>query len=183
MSEAADEARRARLDIYNGYASLHGNAAFAKNDLVASMKRPKRHNRGIERGALASALILDTDCRRSIADGTVVPAPNLASVQTRYEVYAGVQTVHAVLPFTLAERDVLLPTYTGIAPLFREDESTVPDAGLLERWHEWLWMDEFERPQNSIEALGASAILLESCTRLCASLLEVMNNSWNAIDP
>jgi hypothetical protein len=170
----AKQARRARIDTYNVYSRLLGHAMFASDAIAASWKRPKRHNKAIEQDALFCSLMLDADCRRSLADGTTMPSTSVASLEARYEVHGAIQTVHAVLPFTLAERDVLLPPGTWLAPAFGDDESTVPNTGLIERWHEWLWMDELGQPQTSTEALGASALLQEGCRRLCASLPEVM---------
>jgi hypothetical protein len=165
--------RRAELDAHGAYSRMLFDALTTSDALVGSWRRPKRHNRAIERDALFCSLLLDADCRAALADGSAIPSAMVASAETRYEVHAAIQTVHVVLPFTLAERDVLTSPEMVRNPRF-EDESAVPDTGLLERWHEWLWMDELGVPQTSTEALGASAILQEGCRRLSMSLPKVM---------
>jgi hypothetical protein len=175
--------REDRLATRSTYSLLLLDALATSGALSNSWKRPRRHNRAIERKALYFALRLDQNCRSALTNGRAMPSAGVAGVEARYEIQAAIQTVHVVLPFTLAERDVLTPPEMlprppeerepPLNPQF-EDETAVPDRRLLERWHKWLWMDEHGVPQPNVGALGASAILGEGCNRLCTSLPEVM---------
>lgn len=63
---------------------------------------------------------------------------------------------------------------------FRTDHVLSRQPALVERWHEWLWMDEHKVPQTRVEALGASAILAEGCERLSSVLPKVLgwSQTW-----
>jgi hypothetical protein len=87
--------------------------------------------------------------------------------------------VAALFPLTFEERDALrLPDMSG-NPRF-EDVSSLGTPELFERWHQWLWLDEQGMPQADVEALGASAIFAEACTRLGDVLSGVL---YNAAEP
>jgi hypothetical protein len=155
-------------DTYNFYSRLHFDAATTQRYLVESWRRTQRHNRAIERAALWCALQLDADCRVAVAGDVLSALPTEAGVQTRYEVHAGVRTVYATMPLTIAERQALAPDILD-NPRFT-NISTMRAPELVERWHEWLWSDDTGTQQTSIEALGSSAIYAEGCVRLTGAL-------------
>lgn len=176
MSKRAGESPEER-DRKNAVMRLHFDAAQASVSLVESWKRPKRHNRTIERAALFNALLLDEDCRAALRDGSYIPPAEVASAETRYEVQATIRTVHNTLPFSISERYHLTPaTRDDMMRNYGFHDAAAVDQQLLERWHDWLWMDERGVPQNSVEALGASAVLGVACQHLTASVREVMRN-------
>jgi len=159
-------------DEYNLFWRMLFCARLTEDGLSSSWKRPKRHNRSIERFALYWSLQLDQGCEEALIEGQAVPSNKVASAETRYEVQAAIRTVHVTLPFMRSERTTLTsPKLRN--PDFR-DESAVPDRELLERWHEWLWKDDLGAPQTSVEALGASAVLYEGSQRLVARLPDVV---------
>jgi hypothetical protein len=176
MNKRAGESPEER-DRKNAVMRLHFDAAQASVSLVESWKRPERHNRTIEREALFNALLLDEDCRITLSEGNYMPPAEVASAETRYEVRAAILTVHTTLPFSISERDRLTPpTRDAMMRNYGFYDEAAVEQPLLERWHDWLWMDERGVPQNSVEALGASAVLGVACQRLTASVREVMHN-------
>ncbi len=180
MAEHNDPVKASGLSphAYHFYARTQLEAASASRLLREAGKRPKRHNKGIERAALRSALDLERDCRKALAPaGASLLLPPATDAETRYELQAGIRAVHATLPFTLAERDALRPADASTNPRF-EDKQAIAETTLVERWHEWLWMDADGRPQTSVEALGASAILAEGCARLSHVLPKILG--WEA---
>jgi len=152
------------------YSRLLFDALATSEALSKSWQHPKHRDRTREREALYYALHLDQDGQTVLDDHRTMPS---VSVETRYEIHAAIRLVHAILPFTLGELEVLTTPEIMRNRQF-EDESAVPDR-LLSRWHEWLWIDEHGVPQTSTKALGASALLQEGCGRLAASLPEVMD--------
>lgn len=167
-----------RMSDYNAYMRLRQAAAHTYHNVTESWKRPKRHNRKIERAALFWSLQLDDECVTIANRHIALPRPDTADVATRYEVQAGIRTVRAILPFTSRER-ATMPGRTEIwrNPEFEADDPSMglplPDHRLVERWHQWLWMDENGKPQTSVTALGQSAILAEASGRLSEAVLEV----------
>jgi hypothetical protein len=181
MSEQDPQVHETWIETNGVYTGLLLNAFSTTKALAASWRRTKRHNRAIERDALFSSILLDAACRAALADGRALPSPATADIETRYDVHAAIHTVHAVLPFTLAERDRLTPPEIMRNERF-EDESAEREPRLFERWHEWLWLDDLGVPQTSTEALGASAILQEGCNRLSISLPKVMEGIEALLD-
>jgi hypothetical protein len=143
------------------------HAAGASDSLDKSWERPKRHNRHLERAALWFMVGLEEDCGTVLE--TIQGDPLLLSpstdVATRYELQAGMRTVSAMFPFTGFERMALRHDVKQGNTQF-DDENAIGEPELVDRWHEWLWMDEHGQPQPRIEALGASAVLAEGCARL-----------------
>lgn len=161
-----DEARYSydRIILYGIFAGAH---------LYESWQRPKRHNRRIERAALWATLMLDRECGR-VLDDKALMLPPWVDLDTRYELQAGVRTVHQIIPFSTPERDALRATDMIRDYEFRSEKVANREPALVERWHRWLWMDEHNAPQTNAEALGASAILAEGCERLRESAREVL---------
>jgi hypothetical protein len=169
------EASGLSLDAYHFYSRTQFEAGRTARALYEAGKRPKRHNKGIERAALRFALDLEIDCRKALEPAHAsLLLPPAADAETRYELQAGIRVVHAILPFTLAERDALRPADVMANPRF-EDKQAIAEPSLVERWHEWLWMDPRGEPQTSVEALGASAILAEGCARLSHVLPRILH--------
>lgn len=164
---------RVRLEA-SAYSGLLFAAQMTGGAIADSWKRPKRHNRTIQRTALQSAISLDEHCQVAIAKGRDLPSSTVASVETRYEVQAGIRTVRAILPFTLEERAELRQPEMRYS-LGSGDEATIPKRALLERWYEWLWTDGRGEHQTNFEMLGESAILATGCWRLTERLPEVID--------
>ncbi|HSZ12646.1 MAG TPA: hypothetical protein VK790_01255 [Solirubrobacteraceae bacterium] len=153
-------------------------ACGAAEFLDESWKRPKRHNRRIERAALWHTVALDEDCGKALdLRRSVLLLPGATDTRTRYELQAGIRTVTAIVPFTITERIALRGEELATGNTLFHDESAVQDATLFERWHEWLWMDGHGVPQTSTEALGASAVLGEACGRLTNALFDLLGLS------
>lgn len=153
-------------DAFDFYAMMGFHASGAGKMLTQGWKRPKRHNKRIERAALWHSIGLGQLCTKALHPSYVsLLSPPLTDTETKYELEAGIRTVNAVLPFTSLERDALRREQRERNTRF-DDENAIREVALFERWHEWLWIGERGEPQTSVEALGASAILAEGCGRL-----------------
>ncbi|HEY5193097.1 MAG TPA: hypothetical protein VIJ39_04380 [Solirubrobacteraceae bacterium] len=161
------------IDDYNHYSAIGFQAIGTTKYLHESWKRPKRHNKRLERQALSFTIALEERCAMTLAPSGSSLLLLPADTTTQYEFQAAVRTVHAIIPFTRSERDVLLSKQSGNGVLEHPD-GTVVEPELVDRWHEWLWMDRDGVPQNSTETLGASAILGESAARLSTSLVQIL---------
>jgi hypothetical protein len=160
--------------VYNFYSRMSFHAAGTIDSLYESWKRSKRHNKRIERAALWHTVLLDEDCGKALKPThKSLLLPPSADVQTRYELQAGIRTVHATVPFTSVERNALRRDIELGNTAF-DDERTIGEPELMDQWHEWLWMDEHETAQTSVEALGACALLAEGCVRIHTNLREVL---------
>lgn len=155
------------IDIYNFYSRMQFHAGGATKYLYESWKRPKRHNKRIERAALWHTVGLEEDCGRALKPEhslLLLPPPS-TDVKTRYELQAAIRTVEATFPFTSSERDALRRDLE-LGNAHFDDEGSIGEPELVDQWHEWLWMDEHREPKTSVEAIGASAVLGEGCARL-----------------
>jgi hypothetical protein len=149
-------------------------ATMAGWHLGEAWKRPVRHNKRIERTALWYALEVDKD----YAEVLSMPKPFSllrdlrpeAEVEERYEVQAAMHTIHHHLPFTAEERNVLHRAQSMSHDSFEGESVAARGPALVQRWHSWVWEDERQVPQTSVEALGASAIVAEGYFRLTQSL-------------
>lgn len=163
-------------ETYDAYTRMSFFAAGAAEFLNESWKRPKRHNKRIERAALWHTILLDQDCGEALepAREVLLLLPPPTDVETRYELQAGIRTVHATLPFSVTERYALQREELEIGNTHFDDNDAIRESALFERWHEWLWMDRHEVPQTSTEALGASAMLAEGCARISHILPKIL---------
>jgi hypothetical protein len=167
-------------DAYGTYSRMAFFAGGAVEYLDESWKRPKRHNKRLERAALWHTVQLDEDCGKALEPArSSLLLPPSTDAKTRYELQAGIRAVHSTLPFTVPERYALRRDIELGNTRF-DDEDAVGERALTDRWHEWLWMDENGASQNSAEALGASAVLGEVCFRLAINLREILG--WNATE-
>jgi hypothetical protein len=156
-------------DVYSFYARASFFASGAAHYLHESWTRPKRHNKRIERAALWHTVLLDEDCGKALAlepGRASLLLPPSTDAETRYELQAGIRTVHATVPFIPRERSALRreAAETGNARFDAPD--IIRETALFERWHQWLWMDEHRAPTTTLDALGASGVLAEGCVRL-----------------
>jgi hypothetical protein len=162
-------------EVYWVYTRMAGYAAETAWHLRQAWARPVRHNRRIERGALWEALLLDAECRRALAPDPLqsLLSPPTGSLDARYELQAGIRVVPHILPFTLDERQRLRPT--GVRDFrFGTEDIVNREPEVVERWHNWVWMDTEREPQKDVKALGASALLAEAGTRISDSLYEIL---------
>lgn len=167
---------------YHIYSRLFTCATGTVQELRAAWKRPKRHNRRIERAALWHVLDLSTSCAEVLGDSRawslLCELEPKANASERYEVQAAIHTVQRNLPFTPEERNALshkrLPIQTMEDAFFETERIANSEPALVEQWHRWVWEDEHHVPRTSLEALGASAILAEGCFRLNQSLPKVL---------
>lgn len=158
------------FEHYHTYSRLQFNASGASRELIAAQKRPKRHNKPIERLALWHTVLLDAECERVLTSGSrSLLMPRSTDVDFRYELQAGIRTVHAVVPFTAPER---LALHRDRGHILDDVENF--RSPLIDRWHQWLWVNERGEQQTSVENLGASAVLLEACLRLNRVLLPTL---------
>jgi hypothetical protein len=160
---------------YHLYSRLWTGAAGTYNGLNEAWKRPKRHNRRVERAALWYALELGENCAEVAATpeawSLLRDLSPEADVEERYEVQAAVHAIRHNLPFTPQEREALNETRSVRSDfLFESDRIGAREPALVEEWHRWVWANERQRPRTRKEALGASAILAEGCSRLTQSL-------------
>jgi hypothetical protein len=143
--------------------------------LSQAWARPVRHNKRIERGALWEALLLDAECRQALAPDPLqsLLSPPIGSLDARYELQAGIRVVTNIMPFTLDERRRLCPT--GVQDYqFKTEDVTNREPEVLERWHNWIWIDTEQETQNNVKALCASALLADASTRMSDSLYEIL---------
>jgi hypothetical protein len=165
---------RLEPDVYSYYSGMYVRALGTAEFLRESWNRPKRHNRRIERAALWYTVSLDQGCQRALhpAQNKLLLPPS-TDQEIRYELQAGIRTVHDTFPFSPRERELLEYEVEKGNPRFENDD-VILASDLVQRWHGWLWMDDQGVPQNSTEALGSSAILAEACMRLCDVLPQLM---------
>jgi hypothetical protein len=162
-------------DVYSFYSRASFFASGATHFLDESRRRPKRHNRRIERAALWHTVLLDEDCGKALEPHRAsLLLPPSTDTETRYELQAGIRTVHAMLPFTPLERRTLRDEQAETGNTRFDDEKTIRATVLFERWHEWLWMDEHQAQATSADTLGASAVLAEGCLRLSHVLSKLL---------
>jgi hypothetical protein len=120
--------------------------------------------------------MLDRSCELALTLPDVsLRFPPETDVQIRYELQAGMHTVHHSLPFTLPERDALRSVDMLSDFDFKSERIVSREPELVERWHQWLWTDAHQMPQTDVQALGMSAILAEGCTRLTRVLPKILN--------
>lgn len=161
------------------YSDIHMRAIGLRKSLRAAWRRNRNHNRRIERDALWSSLSLDATCARVLTDPSALLSSAAGSLEARYEVQAGVYVVHNILPFTLHERHRLRALGQDAFERFTNEDALDAEPVLAERWHEWVWADSKGVPQNSVKALGASAILGEASERLLDASYEVLETlNW-----
>ena len=168
-------------DDWFAYRRMERAANITVRHMYASWQRADDHDRHLERMALWGAILLDADCAEALQPGHELRLwPPDISAETRYGLQAGIRMVHAVLPFTTIERDTLndrpMQSFAAQFPAVESDELASHEPELVERWHQWLWQDEFGRPQTSVEAIGAAAILMESCRQLFLSLDTILSD-------
>ena len=157
---------------------MHTSAAGAASNLWQAWERPIRHNRRIERAALWNTLILQQDCDIAVTS----PRPSImlplrVDVKLRYELQAAIHVARANFPFDAAERDALCSHDILGDPEFSNGEAVSREPALFEEWHKWLWLGTEGEPQVNTQALGASAILAEACTRLAEVIPQVL--AWD----
>ena len=165
-------------EAYWVYTSMAVHAAGTAWHLRQAWARPVRHNRRIERGALWEALLLDAECRRALAPDPLqsLLSPPTGSLDARYDLQAGIRMIPNLMPFTLDERQRLRPT--GVHDFrFQTDDIVNREPEVVERWHNWVWIDTEREPQASARALGASALLAEAGTRISESLRAIL--AWD----
>ncbi len=168
--------------VYDGLFHLRWDAAQAHGYLRQSWRRPVRHNLGIERWALWHVLDLNNDCHKAIMGwedwySRYLMRPPIGELTARYEVQAGILTVHHVIPFDSAERE-RLDKPRSVGPGVWHDVIGEQEPDLIERWHTWLWTDEQGNQvrRDDLDQLGASATLAEACGRLAVSLSPLVDD-------
>src|ERR1700759_4612778 len=104
MSDRDVRSRDERVSELNAYMRMRQAASSTYLAIADSWNRPKRHNRKIERRGLYWAVALNVECAAALENGRISPWIETASVETRYEVQAGIRTVHDMFPFAPHER-------------------------------------------------------------------------------
>lgn len=168
-------------DDWEAYSRMRNTAHIAGKYMRESWKRPSNRYRHIERMALWSAVLLDIDCGEALKSGHELRLwPPDVSPQTRYGLQASVRMVHATLPFTAEERQALsegpLHTFNETYPETESKELAAHEPELVERWHEWLWLDELGQQQRDVTKLGASAILAEGCGQVFVTVHSILSD-------
>jgi len=122
--------------------------------------------------ALSQALDLDWCCQQVLADPKLL-VPEAGSPEAKYAFQAGIYIAHNILPYSQEERSRLGPAELSIrrnATSLRDRDAASQEPELIERWHEWIWLDTHGRPTSEVSVLGASAILAVAAKRLADSL-------------
>lgn len=175
MTRKAGENFTLPLTLQHAFSRMQSDATQADRHLREAWRRPVRHNKALERAALWHAVALSQDCVEMLDSPQVVTLSPKCGVQTRYEIQAGMRTARDVLPFTPLEIAAFRPTEMIRNFRFESlDAEPAPPKHLLDRWHEWVWLDERGVSQRRVEALGESAILAEACSRLSDGLAEIL---------
>jgi len=150
---------------------------MAAEQLMAVSKRPVRHNRKIERGALWHILSLDEDCTtildQSSALGELV-RPTTGPIESRYEAEAAMRTIPQLVPFVPQESKLLRASHNLDNFRFEHGIGDVArgQLALFERWHEWLWtMDGSQREQRRSPESKSLEI---GCVQLSVALEDVI---------
>lgn len=146
--------------------------------LDESWQRPVRHNKKIERTALADTVELESYCTRVI-EGVkpdfyyhppTLPLSSLyGPAETRYDIEAAIRTIPELLPFSRSEID-RLQMVNG-----NPDKMGMREPELTARWHSWLW-DSFpddvvpKAAQDEPRDYGRSSELALATSRLVSGL-------------
>lgn len=173
--------RDRQLTRSSWYERLQVDARGTRIGLEEVWGRPNGDNREIERKALWFAIGLNFSCRNVVEHGKFLLQPRrVASAVTRYEIQAGMLTVHSMFPFTYEEGSDLW----GPGKKSQDMEGWIRDGSdegvafrepeLLDRWHRWIWEDEAGNQQIEREAVGPSAVFAEACGRLALHIDEVI---------
>lgn len=169
-------------EVRHVYSRMCRDAGGVYTNLHAAWQRPVRHNKPIERAALWYGLELANDGAQILVDPdeTALSLPG-RSLATRYEIRAASLIVQHTLPFSDVELRALR------APNMLHDlefQTTGTEYGivgvavrqpdLVDRWHDWVWMDQQRKVQRDPSVLGSSAVLAEACGRLAVNLGQVL---------
>ncbi len=163
-------------EVRDYYTGMWRDASMAVERFGQVWRFPHNHDRTLERALLWNIIQVDNGCVATCESPTALKLPRYCDLRTRYELFAAIRAIHDGLPFTVEERNELEPIDAPWNPEF-EREDLIPRADLVQRWHEWLWLDEYGRPQRDAASLGASAILAEACVRLSGSLTTLCSAS------
>lgn len=146
---------------------------MAAKQLMAASKRPVRHNRKIERGALWHILSLDEDCTTILDPSSALSElvrPTTGSIESRYEAEAAMRTIPQLVPFAPQESKLLRTSHN--LDNFRFEygigDVTLGQLALFEHWHDWLWVADGSEPTQSRSP--ESRMLEASCSRLSIAL-------------
>ncbi len=179
-NERWDHAKELAFEDWDSYFKMRYSAKRAHRYLEASWQTDSDQRRPLERMALWHGVLVGRACADALSPGHVLQLwPPGVSVETRYGLQAAMRMVNATLPFTAEERHRLaepLQAFLGPAGDVESDELAAHEPELVERWHKWLWTDEFGLPHTQGELLGPSAVLDESYKELATHLHEILKD-------
>lgn len=180
-NERWDHAKELSPEDWKNYREMRRGAKQAHRYLEASRRTDGDERRTLERVALWHAVIAERACAEALEPGHFLQLwPPGVSVETRYGLQAAMRMVTGLLPFTTEERQRLAEP---LKELFLNPPWEVESGDLadhepeqVERWHNWLWTDEFGLPHTHVELLGPSAVLDESYKELATHLHEILKD-------
>lgn len=179
-SERWDHAKELSLEDWHSYHTMHRGAKQAHRYIEASRRADADQRRPLERVALWHGVIAERACAEALSPQHFFQLwPPGVSVETRYGLQGAMRMVRAMLPFTAEERRRLAePLQAFLDPPWEveSEELTAHEPELVERWHKWLWTDEFGLTHSQVELLGPSAVLDEGYKELAAHLHDILED-------
>jgi hypothetical protein len=189
MSEWKDNSpKELSFEDWQSYRYMHHSAGEAHDHLLTSRDIRVGHLRHhelleplhFERMALWHSVVLDRYCVEALTPSHVLQLwPPGVSPETRYGLQAAIRMIHATLPFTPEEREILatpLAGFLGSYQLAESEDLATHAPELVNRWHEWLWTDELGIKQTQVEALGPSSVFDVSLQALTSHLDEIFSD-------
>lgn len=187
MNGERDVGKELAWDDWQAYGRMIRSAKAARYHMRGAWRQPSNHDHYAQRMALWNTVVVANDCAEALEPGHPLRLwPPDVRADVRYELQASIRMIDATVPFTASERQALtdgplqafLNYYNGTfydeALARHEHRLADHEPELVNRWHDWLWQDELDRPQTCVRAMGASAVLAHSYEQLASSLYIIL---------
>lgn len=189
MNGQRDVYKELAWDDWCAYLDMSRMANAARGYMRVAWSERNDHNHYLQRMALWNTVLVANSCAEALEPGHGLRLwPPDVRTDVRYDLQASIRMIDSTVPFTGPERraltdgplQALLDAHRGSISnehlAAYEPNLADHEPELVERWHNWLWLDELGRPQTSVRAMGASAVLAYGHERLASALNIILSD-------